>query len=69
MRMVRTIPVRDANGDQLSLYECENFRRMPILGFRRRASCFKLETGELVDRVDDQTFAVASTGETLTRIG
>ena len=61
MGFVRTIPVRDANGDELTVYE---FRDRRLL---RKVSRMKLETGELVQLVDG-SLIVATTGEELVRI-
>ena len=58
---VTAIPVRDANGDTLTLYEFQDWRYMSKV---RR---LKLCTGELVERVDDATFQIVSSGERLTR--
>jgi hypothetical protein len=58
---VRSIPVRDANGDQLTVYEFQDRR------FIRKVRRLKLCTGETVERVDGDTFALA-TGERLTRV-
>lgn len=61
MSYVRSIPVRDANGDELTVYE---FRDRRFLGGARR---LKLCTGELVERRDGQ-LVIADTGESLAQI-
>lgn len=58
MGIVRTIPVRDANGDEFTLYEFEDRR------FLRKVQRLKLCTGELVALIDD-AFVVVGTGERL----
>lgn len=58
MGIVRTIPVRDANGDEFTLYEFEDRR------FLRKIQRLKLCTGEVVHFVDD-AFVVVGTGERL----
>jgi hypothetical protein len=68
--VVRAIRVRDANGDELTLYE---YRQGPagfkILGLNRTgATRLALDTGEEVKRLDDDSFAIVATGEKLTRI-
>ncbi len=69
--VIRAIPVRDGHGDQLTLYEYQQF--VPYLtmmsltragGSRRLA----LDTGEEVKRIDDDNFVIVATGERLTRI-
>lgn len=61
MGFVRTIPVRDANGDEFTVYE---FRDRRLL---RKVRRMKLDTGELVDLVNG-TLVIAETGEKLVRI-
>jgi hypothetical protein len=56
--IVRTIPVRDANGDEFTLYEFQDRR------FIRKVRRWKLCTGETVHMIGDQ-LVVAGTGETL----
>lgn len=62
MGIVRTIPVRDQNGDELTLYEFQDRR------FLKRIRCLKLCTGELVQEVEGALVVVA-TGETLQLVG
>ena len=67
---MRTIPVRDANGTRLTLFEFqETVSRRGILGLRFTAKRrrMQLDTGEAVDYVDENSFRLA-TGETLRRI-
>lgn len=61
MGFVRTIPVRDANGDEFTVYE---FRDRRLL---RKVRRMKLDTGELVHLVNG-TLVIAETGEKLVRI-
>jgi hypothetical protein len=53
--------VRDANGDELTVFEFYDRR------FIRKVRRLKLCTGEAVERLDDDTFALPS-GERLTRV-
>lgn len=62
MSAVRSIRVRDRNGDELTVYE---FRDRRFLGSVRR---LKLCTGELVEQIDEKTFAVALTSEKMSLI-
>lgn len=62
MNFVRTIAVKDANGDELTLYEFIERRLL------RKVRRMKLETGELVNLVDG-SLIIAATGEKLVRIG
>lgn len=62
MSAVRSIRVRDRNGEELTVYE---FRDRRFLGSVRR---LKLCTGELVEQIDEKTFAVALTGEKMSLI-
>jgi hypothetical protein len=69
--VTEAIPVRDTNGDELTLYEYQQF--IPLLrGLTlRRAAGDKrlsLDTGETVRRVNDDTFVIIATGEPLFRI-
>ena len=59
------IPVLDANGDQLTVYEIWDSPRFFGLVVDKR---LELCTGELVEPVCDTTFIVAATGERLTRL-
>jgi hypothetical protein len=61
----RTIPVIDANGDQLFVYEIRN--RLGLFGLRARDR-LELCTGEAVEPFDGQGFVVVRTGEKLTRV-
>jgi len=60
---VRSIVVKDGNGDDVMLHEYLH-RRFVI----RRVRRLKLDTGELVDHLGRDTFVVIKTGERLTRI-
>ena len=69
--VIDTIAVRDAHGDEVTLYEYQELvPRMTLLGLRRNAGDKRLEldTGEAVRRVNGDTFVVVSTGEPLFRI-
>ena len=69
--VIRAIRVRDANGDELMLYEYEQ-PAPPYLGIvglsRPGATRLALDTGEEATRIDDDTFVLVERGETLTRI-
>lgn len=69
--LIRTIPVRDANGTRLTLFEFQtSTRRRGVLGWLRLASRqrrMQLDTGEVVDYVDENSFKLAN-GELLRRI-
>jgi hypothetical protein len=62
VRFSRSIPVKDANGDELTVYEFHERR------FLRRVRRMKLCTGELVEAVDEDVFVLVSSGEKLTRV-
>ena len=62
MSYVRSIPVLDAQGVEIAVYEFQDKR------FLRKVRRMKLDTGELVEPVDENTFAVVGTGEKLTRV-
>lgn len=62
MNHLRSIPVIDGNGDELTVYEFRDGR------YLRKVRRMKLCTGELVERIDENTFAVSETGERLSRI-
>jgi len=57
---MRTIPVKDANGDEFTVYEFEDRR------FLRKVRRMKLCTGERVERLGGELF-IAGTGEKLER--
>ena len=59
---VKAIPVRDANGDELTLYEFQDRR------YLSKVRRLKLCTGELVESVDEATFKIVGSGEHLTPI-
>ena len=68
--LIRTIPVRDANGTRLTLFEFQQcITRRGIFGLRFTAKTrrMQLDTGEAVDYIDETSFRLAS-GETLRRI-
>ena len=68
--LVRTIPVRDANGDELTVYEYQERRLRTVLGLRfaRKVRRLVLCTGEPVEYLSETAFALISTGETLRRV-
>jgi len=70
-KLIRTIPVCDANGTRLTLFEFQaSARRRGVLGWLRIASKqrrMQLDTGEAVDYVDENTFRLEN-GELLRRI-
>lgn len=69
--VIRAIRVRDANGDELTLYEYERSASSLVRMALNRASPTRLalDTGEEAERVDDDTFVIVATGEKLIRIG
>jgi hypothetical protein len=60
MGFVRNIPVRDANGDDLTVYEFHDWRIF------RRVRRLELCTGESVEEVNG-SLVITATGEQLTR--
>jgi hypothetical protein len=69
--VLRAIPVRDAHGDELTLYEYEPPKSyLTMMGLNRAGGTTRLalDTGEEVRRVDDDDFVIVATGERLTRI-
>jgi hypothetical protein len=60
---VKPIPVRDENGDHHTVYEFADRR------FLREVRRWKLDSGETVQAVNENTFTVIGTGECLTRVG
>jgi len=68
--VVRAIRVRDANGDELTLFEYRpptSYRKLLTLN-RNGTNRLALDTGEAVEQVNDGTFVIVATGEQLTRI-
>lgn len=61
MGIVRTIPVRDQNGDEFTVYEFQDRR------FLRKVRRLKLCNGETVERLGDRLIIVA-TGEELVQV-
>ncbi len=61
---VTPIPVRNANGDELTVYEVWETFFFGLIAERR----FQLETEERVEEFDRDNFVVMKTGEKLTRI-
>ena len=69
-KLIRTIPVRDANGTRLTLFEfqrCVPRRGIFGLRFTSRRRRMQLDTGEAVDYVNETSFRLAN-GELLHRI-
>ncbi len=70
-KLTRTIPVRDANGTRLTLFEFQtSTRRRGVFGllrFNSKQRRMQLDTGEAVDYVDENNFKLAN-GELLHRI-
>jgi hypothetical protein len=69
--VIETIPVTDAKGDELIVYEYQKFvPHLTALGLLRGGGQKRLmlDTGEAVARVDPDTFVIAATGERLSRI-
>ena len=63
---VRSILVEDASGAQFMVYEFAE--RGPVMSLFREVTRFELETGEVAIWIDEDTFAVRSTGERLVRV-
>jgi hypothetical protein len=61
---ITAIPAKDRNGNQLVIYEIWGPRRLFGLLAHHR---LELETGELVEELDEDNFVVIATGERLTR--
>ena len=69
--VIRAIPVRDGHGDELTLYEYQQFVPYLVMMGLNRAGGTKrwvLDSGEDVKRLDDDHFVIVATGERLTRI-
>ena len=68
--VLKAIRVRDANGDELTLYEYERSTPYLVRMALNRVSPTRLalDTGEEAERVDDDTFVLVRTGEKLARI-
>ena len=69
-KLIRTIPVRDANGTQLTLFEFhQRIERRGLFGLRfaSKRRRLQLDTGEAVDYIDENSFKLA-TGEMLRRV-
>lgn len=61
---VTPIPVTNANGDELTVYEIWDTYFFGLIAERR----FELETEERVEELDRDNFVVMRTGEKLTRV-
>jgi hypothetical protein len=68
--VLRAIRVRDANEDELTLYEYQPATlHLKVLGLKRNGTTrLALDTGEEAERIDENTFVIIATGERLTRI-
>ena len=70
-KLVRKIPVRDANGTRLTLFEFRTpTRRRGVFGLLRvnaQRRRMQLDTGEAVEYIDESSFKLAN-GEMLRRI-
>ena len=68
--VLRAIRVRDANGDELTLYEYrDSANYLTRLKLNRNGSTrLVLDTGEEVERVDERNFVIVATGERLIQI-
>lgn len=70
-QVVETIRVTDANGDELTVFEYQEFvTHLASFELRRNPGRkrFVLDTGEILTRVDEDTFLIPATGERLLRI-
>ena len=63
MSFVRSALVEDASGAQFEMHEF--LIREPIFGYIRKRRRFELDTGEIAEPVDANTFRVKATGEPL----
>jgi hypothetical protein len=66
-KLVRTIAVRDANGDEMTLFEYRELRS--VFSYARKSGHLRLCTGEEVRPSRGNSFMIAETGERLTRRG
>ena len=69
-RLVRRFPVLTERGDELTLFEFQDFREWRTARGPRKVAGrkrFMLDTGEPVDQADDEHFVLASTGEVLSK--
>jgi hypothetical protein len=67
--VVRAIRVKDANGDELTLYEYRPAGSYLTMALNRGApKRMALDTGEEAARIDDDTFVIVASGERLARI-
>ena len=69
--VIEAILVRNAKGDELIVYEYQDFvPHLTSVGLSRAAAHkrFALETGETVTRVDHDMFVISATGERLSKI-
>jgi hypothetical protein len=67
--VIRAIPVRDAHGDTLTLFEHRQVVPfLSVIGLAGGTKRLALDTGEEVRRIDDDNFELVATGERLIRI-
>lgn len=66
LKLVR-IPVTDCNGNEVDVYQREYRVKVPILGCQRKVVSYELDTGERVDPIDNETFALKGSSETFSR--
>ncbi len=59
---MQSIPVADANGGHMTVYEFRDRR------FLARVRRFELDTGEVVEPAEPDTFRIVTTGEELLRL-
>ena len=62
------IRVRAPDGREYLVYQIDVRDPIPVSGTIRHLSRFETDTGEQVRHVDDHTFVLSSTGETLERV-
>jgi hypothetical protein len=62
------IPVVDTSGDQILVIQREHWQSLPGLGAKRKLVSYSLETGELVEPVDDDTFLLKGRGKKFVRV-
>ena len=67
--VIRAIRVRDANGDELILYEYELMQPIVMGPEQGQTTRLALDTGEEAMRLDDGSFFLVTSGERLPPIG
>jgi hypothetical protein len=67
--VIRAIRVRDANGDELTLYEYRQAGSYLTMALNRGAPTrMALDTGEEAKQINEDSFVIVATGERLTRV-